>query len=146
MSPFLSGSGTSNQRTRMLLEVVAKADTLVGPLEGTGKNKEIRGLDSLLFAIYSKICHISCVWGQLLCTYGSKIEKDLFFCVCVCTQKLVLFWLGEKSPSRIGLFSSLALILGQYAWFLRICWSMGKKSTGIPHLSPCVLNFLRLHS
>lgn len=39
MSPFLSGSGTSNQRTRMLLEVVAKADTLVGPHRGTGGQK-----------------------------------------------------------------------------------------------------------
>lgn len=39
MSPFLSGSGTSNQRTRMLLEVVAKAETLVGPHRGTGGEK-----------------------------------------------------------------------------------------------------------
>lgn len=39
MRPFLSGSGTSNQRTKMMLEVVAKADTLVGPLEGTVKTK-----------------------------------------------------------------------------------------------------------
>ena len=35
MSPLLSVSGTSPHRTRMLLEVVAKADTLVGPQEGT---------------------------------------------------------------------------------------------------------------
>lgn len=43
MRPFLSGSGTSNQRTRMLLEVVAKADTLVGPQEGTGEQREREG-------------------------------------------------------------------------------------------------------
>lgn len=35
MSPLRSVSGTSPHRTRMLLEVVAKADTLLGPLEGT---------------------------------------------------------------------------------------------------------------
>lgn len=40
MSPFLSGSGTSNQRTRMLLEVVAKAETLVGPHRGTEETRE----------------------------------------------------------------------------------------------------------
>lgn len=43
MRPFLSGSGTSNQRTRMLLEVVANADTLVGPQEGTSEQREQRG-------------------------------------------------------------------------------------------------------
>lgn len=39
MSPLRSVSGTSPHRTRMLLEVVAKADTLVGPLEGTTVRK-----------------------------------------------------------------------------------------------------------
>lgn len=55
MRPFLSGSGTSNQRTRMLLEVVAKADTLVGPQEGTGKQRQQRGekpMNDALFAVY----------------------------------------------------------------------------------------------
>lgn len=35
MSPLRSVCGTSPHRTRMLLEVVAKADTLAGPLDGT---------------------------------------------------------------------------------------------------------------
>lgn len=69
MSPFLSGSGTSNQRTRMLLEVVAKAETLVGPLEGTGNNKEIRGLNSLLFATYSKKSVIYAVYEGNYCVH-----------------------------------------------------------------------------
>lgn len=56
MRPFLSGSGTSNQRTRMLLEVVAKADTLVGPQEGTAKQRQQGGenITPALFAIYYK--------------------------------------------------------------------------------------------
>lgn len=75
MRPFLSGSGTSDQRTRMLLEVVAKADTLVGPQEGTGKNKESSGvnicLNSALFAVYSGnlICHASRTYAYLACGY-----------------------------------------------------------------------------
>lgn len=35
MSPLRSVSWTSPHRTNMLLEVVANAETLVGPLEGT---------------------------------------------------------------------------------------------------------------
>lgn len=60
MSPFLSGSGTSNQRTRMLLEVVAKADTLVGPQEGTGEQREQR--DESIMPEYSIVCHRVCVF------------------------------------------------------------------------------------
>lgn len=73
MSPFLSGSGTSNQRTSILLEVVAKAETLVGPQEGTGKQRDGRGEkilpeDSIVCAIYSEkyISHGSCVYVYLL--------------------------------------------------------------------------------
>lgn len=53
----------------MLLEVVAKAETLVGPLEGTGNNKEIRGLDSLLFATYSKKSVIYAVYEGNYCVH-----------------------------------------------------------------------------
>lgn len=56
MRPFLSGSGTSNQRTKILLEVVAKADTLVGPQEGTGEQREQIGEN--IMHEYSIVCHI----------------------------------------------------------------------------------------
>ena len=48
MSPLRSGSGTSPQRTRMLLEVVAKADTLVGPQDGTAARRKVRGQNEWL--------------------------------------------------------------------------------------------------
>ena len=53
MSPLRSASGTSPHRTRMLLEVVAKADTLVGPLEGTTVRGGRGGL------AHSKLKHVS---------------------------------------------------------------------------------------
>ena len=66
-SPLRSGCGTSPQRTRMLLEVVAKADTLVGPQDGTAahrdsKRAKVRG--------QTKCVHIcgyqdSCPWATL---------------------------------------------------------------------------------
>lgn len=146
MSPFLSGSGTSNQRTRMLLEVVAKAETLVGPLEGTGNNKEIRGLDSLLFATYSKKSVIYAVYEGNYCTYGSKIEKDLLFVFAYAHRSFYYFGLVEKTLKNRAL-----LLLGTHPWTACLIPNNlleygEKKSTGIPHLSPCVLNFLRLHS
>lgn len=46
MRPLRSVGGTSPHRTRMLLEVVANADTLAGPLEGTAaRNVKVNRLE-----------------------------------------------------------------------------------------------------
>lgn len=56
------------------------------------------------------------------------------------------FGLVEKSLKNRAL-----LLLGTHPWTTCLIPNNlleygGKKSAGIPHLSPCVLNFLRLHS
>lgn len=77
MSPLRSVSGTSPHRTRMLLEVVAKADTLVGPLEGT----TIRGKGQSL-AHFKHTCMMKCVVG--MCMHIFPFSPD----------SLVLPWTG----------------------------------------------------
>ena len=79
MSPFLSGSGTSNQRTSILLEVVAKADTLVGPQEGTVKQRDQRS--EMIMPEESIVCHI--FW---------KTYFPWFMCVCVFTLPLLVLY------------------------------------------------------
>ena len=143
MSPFLSGSGTSNQRTRMLLEVVAKADTLVGPQEGTGEQRARR--QKHYAWIDRCLPFILCVYVYLLCTRwhttdvrtGLEWSADvLIMCVCI---KLLLCWYTlqacweEKQP-----FSSLALIPGRKALIPEnlLRWVV-KKSARVLHSNPC---------
>lgn len=87
MSPLRSVSGTSPHRTRMLLEVVAKADTLVGPLEGTA----VRG------------CGLACFKHIYMITYVFVMCMGVF---PFSPDSLVLPWTGWlQGPEPIPLIA-----------------------------------------
>lgn len=66
--------------------------------------------------------------------------------MCVWYSGIPAGLLKKENDSRIGLFlSSLALVPGHNAPIPKnLLQRVEKRSTGIPHLSTCVLNFLRL--
>lgn len=72
------------------------------------------------------------------------------YIMCVCTKPLLSWYTlqacwKEKTQEK-NFFSSLALIPGHNALIPKnlLQWVEKKESAGIPHWSPCVLNFLRL--
>lgn len=122
MRPFLSGSGTSNQRTRMLLEVVAKADTLVGPQEGTVCDKDRREALCLNGSLFR--C-VSCVFSPCDRLRLSVLSRAAAICRRldhVCSHKASVIpplpaglLERKKKDTRKEPLSCLALIPGHNA-------------------------------
>lgn len=151
MSPFLSGSGTSNQRTSILLEVVAKAETLVGPQEGTVKQRDQRGEkimpeEPIVCRVFGK--NIFPMVHVCLYIYSLLYDKDRdavwvicygyivcgILCVDIASHILVYppgllnYPRKKKTTTQEWAFSLLwHSSLDIMHWFLRICWSEWKK-------------------